>query len=103
MKIVGVCACVAGIAHTYLAKEKLINAASKRGHEIKVETQGVIGIENELTEEEIKEADVVILAVDVSVSKRNRFDSKKIIEISTSTVVQSSDKLIEKIEKLMEK
>ena len=101
MKIVGVCACVAGIAHTYLAKEKLINAASKRGHEIKVETQGVI--ENELTEEEIKEADVVILAVDVSVSKRNRFDGKKIIEISTSTVVQSSDKLIEKIEKLMEK
>lgn len=103
MKIVGVCACVAGIAHTYLAKEKLINAASKRGHEIKVETQGVIGIENELTEEEIKEADVVILAVDVSVSKRNRFDGKKIIEISTSTVVQSSDKLLEKIEKLMEK
>lgn len=103
MKIVGVCACVAGIAHTYLAKEKLINAASKRGHEIKVETQGVIGIENELTEEEIKEADVVILAVDVSVSKRNRFDGKKIIEISISTVVQSSDKLIEKIEKLMEK
>lgn len=103
MKIVGVCACVAGIAHTYLAKEKLINAASKRGHEIKVETQGVIGIENELTEEEIKEADVVILAVDVSVSKRNRFDGKKIIEISTSTVVQSSDKLIEKIEKLMER
>lgn len=103
MKIVGVCACVAGIAHTYLAKEKLINAASKRGHEIKVETQGVIGIENELTEKEIKEADVVILAVDVSVSKRNCFDGKKIIEISTSTVVQSSDKLIEKIEKLMEK
>ncbi|MFQ9997737.1 MAG: PTS fructose transporter subunit IIB [Anaerococcus obesiensis] len=103
MKIVGVCACVAGIAHTYLAKEKLINAASKRGHEIKVETQGVIGIENELSEEEIKEADVVILAVDVSVSKRNRFDGKKIIEISTSTVVQSSDKLIERIEKLMEK
>ena len=103
MKIVGVCACVAGIAHTYLAKEKLINVASKRGHEIKVETQGVIGIENELTEKEIKEADVVILAVDVSVSKRNRFDGKKIIEISTSTVVQSSDKLIEKIEKLMEK
>ena len=103
MKIVGVCACVAGIAHTYLAKEKLINAASKRGHEIKVETQGVIGIENELSEEEVKEADVVILAVDVSVSKRNRFDGKKIIEISTSTVVQSSDKLIEKIEKLMEK
>ena len=103
MKIVGVCACVAGIAHTYLAKEKLINAASKRGHEIKVETQGVIGIENELSEEEIKKADVVILAVDVSVSKRNRFYGKKIIEISTSTVVQSSDKLIEKIEKLMEK
>lgn len=78
MKIVGVCACVAGIAHTYLAQEKLINAAEKRGHKINVETQGVIGQENPLTEEEIKEADVVVLAIDVSISGKERFKGKKL-------------------------
>ena len=56
MKIVSVCACTSGIAHTYIAKEKLIRAAESMGHTIKVETQGTIGTEDELTAEEIKEA-----------------------------------------------
>ena len=55
MKIVSVCACTSGIAHTYIAKEKLIRAAESMGHTIKVETQGTIGTEDELTAEEIKE------------------------------------------------
>ena len=102
MKIVGVCACVAGIAHTYLAQEKLIDAAQKRGHEIHVETQGVIGQENALTEQQIKEADVVILAVDVKVTGRDRFAGKKIAEVPTKTVVHSADALIKKIESMVE-
>lgn len=101
MKIVGVCACVAGIAHTYLAQEKLTDAARKRGHEIHIETQGVTGQENALTSEEIADADVVILAVDVSISGRERFKGKKVIEVPTKTVVHSSDALIEKIESMI--
>ena len=54
MKIVSVCACTSGIAHTYIAKEKLIRAAESMGHTIKVETQGTIGTEDELTAEEYK-------------------------------------------------
>lgn len=61
MKIVGVAACTAGIAHTYIAREKLLKAATLRGHEITCETQGNIGIEDELKPEDIKAADVVIL------------------------------------------
>ena len=101
MKIVGVCACVAGIAHTYLAQEKLTQAAEARGHEIHVETQGVIGQENELTSPQIAEADVVILAVDVEISDKERFKGKKVIEVPTQTVVHDSDKLIAKIEQLL--
>ena len=56
MKIVCVCACTSGIAHTYLAKAKLEKAAKALGHEIHVETQGTIGTENELTPEQIAEA-----------------------------------------------
>ena len=76
MKIVSVCACTSGIAHTYIAKEKLIRAAESMGHTIKVETQGTIGTEDELTAEEIKEADVVILAVDIAITGTERFEGK---------------------------
>ena len=55
MKIVGVAACTAGIAHTYIAREKLLKAATLRGHEITCETQGNIGIEDELKPEDITE------------------------------------------------
>jgi len=77
MKIIGVAACTAGIAHTYIAKEKLINAAQKAGHEIHIETQGVIGIEDELTPVQIAEADVVVFAIDIAICGKDRFKGKR--------------------------
>ena len=96
MKIIGVAACTVGIAHTYIAQEKLENVAKKAGHEIHVETQGTIGIENELTPAQIKEADLVILAVDVKISGRERFEGKRIIQVPTEIAIKSPNKLIEK-------
>ncbi|EOS7840992.1 PTS fructose transporter subunit IIB [Enterococcus hirae] len=101
MKIVGVAACTVGIAHTYIAQEKLENAAKKAGHDMHVETQGTIGIENELTPEQIKEADLVILAVDVKISGRERFEGKRIIQVPTEIAVKSPNKLIEKAQEVL--
>ncbi|MEQ7239221.1 PTS fructose transporter subunit IIB [Enterococcus hirae] len=101
MKIVGVAAGTVGIAHTYIAQEKLENAAKKAGHEMHVETQGTIGIENELTPEQIKEADLVILAVDVKISGRERFEGKRIIQVPTEIAVKSPNKLIEKAQEVL--
>ena len=101
MKIVGVAACTVGIAHTYIAQEKLENAAKKAGHEMHVETQGTIGIENELTPEQIKEADLVILAVDVKISGRERFEGKRIIQVPTEIAVKTPNKLIEKAQEVL--
>ncbi|MBO1099977.1 PTS fructose transporter subunit IIB [Enterococcus hirae] len=101
MKIIGVAACTVGIAHTYIAQEKLENAAKKAGHEIHVETQGTIGIENELTPAQIKEADLVILAVDVKISGRERFEGKRIIQVPTEIAIKSPNKLIEKAMKVV--
>lgn len=39
MNIVCVAACTAGIAHTYIAREKLIKGAKALGHNVKVETR----------------------------------------------------------------
>ncbi|MBM7712218.1 PTS fructose transporter subunit IIB [Enterococcus xiangfangensis] len=101
MKIVGVAACTVGIAHTYIAQEKLENAAKKAGYEMKVETQGTIGIENKLTQEEIDQADIVILAIDVKISGRERFDGKRIIQVPTEVAVKSPNKLLEKAQEVV--
>lgn len=103
MKIVGVAACTVGIAHTYIAQEKLENAAKKAGYEMHIETQGTIGIENELTPEQIKEADLVILAIDVKISGRERFEGKRIIQVPSEIAVKSPNKLIEKAQEIIEK
>ncbi|WP_323703303.1 PTS fructose transporter subunit IIB [Mammaliicoccus sp. Dog046] len=100
MNIVSICACTVGIAHTYIAAEKLEKAAEKKGHSIKIETQGTIGIENELSEADIQQADIVLLAVDVKVSAKERFEGKRIIEIPTDVAIKSPNKLIEKIEQI---
>ena len=51
MKVVGVTACPTGIAHTYMAQEAIEKECRKRGFEVKVETQGGMGIEQELEQE----------------------------------------------------
>lgn len=103
MKIVGVAACTAGIAHTYIAREKMIKAAEARGHQITCETQGIIGIENELKPEDIKAADVVLLAVDVAITGTERFKGKKVVKVDTSVLVKNAIGLIQKLEKMLEK
>lgn len=96
MKIVGVCACTVGIAHTYIAQEKLEKAAVKAGHDAKFETQGSIGKENALTWDEIHAADIVILAIDVKIADRERFEGKKVIQVPTDLAIKSPNKLIAK-------
>ncbi len=103
MKIVAIAACTAGIAHTYIACEKLIKAAQSRGHEIHVETQGTIGVENELEANDIEKADVVILAIDIAVTGLDRFKGKKVIKVDTASVIKNPVVFIQKVEKLIKK
>ncbi|MCR0273993.1 PTS fructose transporter subunit IIB [[Clostridium] innocuum] len=103
MKIVGVCACTVGIAHTYIAQEKLEKAAKKAGFEAKFETQGSIGKENELTQEDIAYADVVLLAIDVKITDRERFEGKKVVQVSTDVAIKSPNKLMEKVKQIVVK
>jgi len=101
MKIVGVSACTVGIAHTYIAQEKIENAAKKLGDEVKIETQGTIGIENALTDEEVKEADIVLLAVDVKISGDERFKNKKVVKVPTEVAIKSPNKLVAKLHEVV--
>ncbi|GAA0733414.1 fructose-specific PTS transporter subunit EIIC [Clostridium oceanicum] len=94
-RIVAVTACAAGIAHTYMAAESLEVAAKEEGYDIKVETQGSIGAENVLTEEDIEKADVVIIAADINIDLV-RFSGKKLLKVRSVEAIQDSKKLIEK-------
>ncbi|MGL4676426.1 MAG: PTS fructose transporter subunit IIB [Brevinema sp.] len=97
MKIVGICACTAGIAHTYMAKQKLIDVGESRGHQVFIETQGAMGISDKLSSQQIEEADMVIIAADVKVDKL-RFQNKTIVEINTSIAIKSTNQLYEQLE-----
>ena len=81
MKIVGITACTAGIAHTYLVREKLVNAARELGHEIKIETQGSIGVEDILDEQDIAQADVVIISADMPMKMVMKAPKKLLMQI----------------------
>lgn len=95
--IVGVCACPAGIAHTYLAAESLENTAKRKGYRMKVETNGSGGVENRLSQEDISEADYVIIAADTKV-EMERFKGKKLIEVSVTDAIRDTDGIFKKIE-----
>lgn len=86
--------CPTGIAHTYMAQEALEQAAKAKGVTIKVETHGQIGIENELTPEEIAGADAVIIASDKDVNAE-RFAGKRVIDVSVGRGIKEADKLIQ--------
>ncbi|EEF84410.1 fructose-specific PTS transporter subunit EIIC [Borreliella spielmanii] len=92
-KIVAVTACPVGVAHTYIAAKKIENEAKKQGYDIRVETQGSIGIENALTEEEIKNAAIVILAVDKDVDEK-RFEGKRVYKVSTVKAINNTENII---------
>ena len=94
MKIVAVTACVTGVAHTYMAAAALAKAAKTAGFDLKVETQGSLGIENELTAEEIAAADLVLLAVDTCVQNSDRFDGKKVFEAPVAAAIKDPGKLL---------
>lgn len=89
MKIVAVTACPTGIAHTYMAAEQLEKTAKTLGHDIRVETQGAMGIENELSSKDIASAEVAIFAVDIEVEKRERFSGKKVVQVAVQEAIKN--------------
>ncbi|GCD12974.1 PTS fructose transporter subunit IIC [Clostridium tagluense] len=95
MKFVAITSCPTGIAHTYMAAEALEMTAKEMGINIKVETQGSVGAENQLTQEDIREARVVIIAADTNVSKE-RFAGKTIIEVGVKDAIKDPKGLIQK-------
>ncbi|WTO80689.1 fructose-specific PTS transporter subunit EIIC [Streptomyces sp. NBC_00210] len=97
MKLLAVTACPTGIAHTYMAAEKLAQAAQSLGIEMKVETQGSIGAENVLSDNDVKNADGIIIAADKDVD-RSRFVGKKVLAVGVAEGIHHPERLIEQVQ-----
>ena len=94
--IVGVTACINGIAHTYMAQEALIKAGKKLGVDVRIETNGSEGVKDKLTPEEIKRAKGVIIASDKKVDMP-RFNGKELIMKPVVDGINHPKELIEDV------
>ncbi len=92
-KLLAVTACPTGIAHTYMAAEALTNSAKEKGIEIKVETRGAVGIENELTASDIAQAHAIIVAADMEADE-SRFKGKPVVRVGAADAIKNADELI---------
>jgi len=99
MKILAVTACPTGIAHTYMAAECLERAGAALGHQIKVETQGAMGVENPFTAKDLAEAQAVILAADIPVQGRERFEGiAKRLEVSVTLAIKNPAEIFSRLQ-----
>jgi fructose PTS system EIIBC or EIIC component len=96
VKLLAVTACPTGIAHTYMAAEKLAQAAESRGIDMKVETQGSIGAENVLDDNDVSTADGVIVAADKDVDL-SRFVGKRVLKVGVAEGIHHPERLIEQV------
>src|SRR5918998_5719254 len=92
-RLVGITSCPTGIAHTFMAAEALQKAAKALGHTIKVETQGSVGAQNQLTPEDIAHADAVVIAADVQIDT-SRFGGKRLYMTSTKHAMHGGQEVI---------
>ncbi|TSB47396.1 PTS fructose transporter subunit IIABC [Alkalicoccobacillus porphyridii] len=93
--IIGITACMTGIAHTYMAAESLKEAAAKRGMKVKIQTNGANGPENQLTASDVRNADAIIVAHDVAVDTES-LQGKRFVDVPVKKAISQADQLIDK-------
>ncbi|MCW2242900.1 fructose-specific PTS transporter subunit EIIC [Azospirillum canadense] len=94
-RIVAITSCPTGIAHTFMAAEGIQQAAAALGHRVRVETQGSVGARDTLTDDEIRDADLVLIAADTQVDL-SRFAGKRLFRSGTKPAINDGRALIER-------
>ncbi len=102
--VIGITACPAGVAHTFLAQQSIIDEAKARGFRYKVETQGSEGQKNALTRKEIDEADAIIIATGVTLEGMERFNGyeSKIHNVGLQPLIKDPTKAVDEALKVGE-
>lgn len=99
--LVAVTACVSGVAHTYMAAERLEKLCQQEKWVVKIETQGALGIENPLSAEEIGRADVVLLISDIDLNGAERFVGTRYVQSGINTFLREPHKVMSAVRKVL--
>ena len=100
-KLIALCACPMGLAHTFMAAQALEEAAVEAGYEVKIETQGADGIQNRLTAQDIAEADIIIHAIAITPEDNERFETRDVYEITLQDAIKNAPGTLKEIEELI--
>lgn len=97
-KLIALCACPMGLAHTFMAAEAIRKSALEMGYDVKVETQGADGVQNELTDTDISDADIIIHSVAVTPLGMERFEGYEVYEVTLQEMIKNPKGVIKEIE-----
>lgn len=100
LKLVAVTACISGVAHTYMAAERLEKLCLHEKWTIKVETQGALGIENALSESDINQADIVLLITEIQLENSERFAQSRCIQTGIQPFLRTPEKVMTTVKKM---
>lgn len=103
INIIAVTACVSGVAHTYMAAERLEKLSQHEKWHAKIETQGALGTENKLNESDIAHAHVALLITDIEISGAERFTDLRTIKTNMKTFLLHPQKVIDAVRYIMDK
>lgn len=99
--LVAVTACVSGVAHTYMAAERLEKLCQQEKWNIKIETQGALGTENRLTEMDISRADAVLLITDIELAGSDRFSHCRCVQSGINAFLREPQRVMSAVRKLL--
>jgi fructose PTS system EIIBC or EIIC component len=94
--VLAITACATGIAHTYMSAEALEMAGREMGIRVITEKQGANGIEDQHSNELIREADAVIFATDIMAKGKERFNGKPYVQTRVAEPLKNAKEIIRK-------
>ncbi|MBF7982186.1 MULTISPECIES: PTS fructose-like transporter subunit IIB [Rahnella] len=100
LKLVGVTACISGVAHTYMAAERLEKLCLQEKWQVKVETQGALGVENVLSDSDIAQADIVLLITEIQLENSDRFTHSRCVQTGIHTFLRTPEKVMAAVKKI---
>ncbi|STO43740.1 EIIBCA-Man [Grimontia hollisae] len=80
-----------------MAADRLVEAARSLNIQIKVETQGAMGIENKISKREFDSADHILLATEISPSESERYAGKPLTMVSVQEAINHPIALLKKL------
>ncbi len=96
-----VTACVSGVAHTYMAAERLEKLCQLEKWGVSIETQGALGTENRLADEDIRRADVALLITDIELAGAERFEHCRYVQCSIYAFLREPQRVMSAVRKVL--